>query len=195
MLDRQPGERVVVAGIWHPTKCQLSWGHWVSLFYSVFRTPITMTSLDFYSNLTRLLGKEVLHSLEERGNPNSERPGNLPKLKFLLNQINQAKPGFKTRSPTPSPVLPIALNPLSHTPFLSFFFSSNKCQVSVLFQAFPLLSLDVCISFLFICLDRDEGQWVGGWGGVPVCVRPGPACPRRPACPRLRMACCHSYQG
>lgn len=42
----------------------------------------------------RFVGKEILNPLEERGNPNSERPRNLLKLKFLINLINQGGLGF-----------------------------------------------------------------------------------------------------
>lgn len=60
----------------------------------------------------RLVGKEILHPLEGRGKQNSESPRNLPKLKFLINLINQAEPGFKLSSLTPNSVLS-SLNLLS----------------------------------------------------------------------------------
>lgn len=69
-----------------------------SLVHSMFHlqsTYITIITFDFYSNLRRFVGKETLHPLEGRGNPNSERPRNLPKLKFLINLISQGELAFK----------------------------------------------------------------------------------------------------
>ena len=63
------------------------------------RASLTTITFDFYSHLLRLVGKEMLHPLEGRGNPNSEKPRNFPKLDFLTNVINQAEPGFKWKSP------------------------------------------------------------------------------------------------
>lgn len=54
-----------------------------------------MIMFDFYSHLMRLVGKAMLHPLEGRGNPNSEKPRNFPELEFLTNLINQAEPGFR----------------------------------------------------------------------------------------------------
>lgn len=66
---------------------------------SLQRASLTMITFGFYSHLLRLVGEETLHPLEGRGNPNSEKPRNFPKLDFLTNVINQAEPGFKCKSP------------------------------------------------------------------------------------------------
>lgn len=98
------------------------------IVYSIFSTSIIIVSLDFYSNLMQLVEKEILYPLERKGNQNLERPGNLPKLKFLLNQINQGESGFKLRSLTLSSLLTkiaVSLNSsLPHLiPSLLVFFS------------------------------------------------------------------------
>lgn len=67
----------------------------VDSIFSLQRTSITMITLDFYSHLMRLVGKEMLHPLEGRENSNSEKPRNFPKIEFLIHLINQAEPGFR----------------------------------------------------------------------------------------------------
>lgn len=91
-------ERVTVAGEQLYTMPALS--RWlrascVDSFFTLQRTSITMIMFDFYSHLMRLVGKAMLHPLERRGNPKSEKPRNFPELEFLANLINRAEPGFK----------------------------------------------------------------------------------------------------
>lgn len=109
--------------------------------YNIFSLQSTSkTTLIFYNNLMRLVGKEILHPLKGRRYQNPERPRNFPKLKFLLNWINQAESDLKLRSLTPSSLL----SP-SFPHFLSSFFT--KCVSSFSHVLFPGLWF---LFFLFI---------------------------------------------
>ena len=58
---------------------------------SLQRASLTTITSDFYSHLLRLVGKEMLHPLEGRGNPNSEKPRNFPKLDYKCNKSSRAR--------------------------------------------------------------------------------------------------------
>lgn len=120
----------------------------------------------------RLVGKEILHPLKGRRNQNPEKPRNLPMLKFLLNQKNQAESGLKLRSLTPHPVL----SP-SFPPFLSSFFT--KCVSSFYHVLFPFFSFYLFWLRCHVCVCLH----------ICACVCSVYVCVHIPVCPHSCVQC------